>query len=87
MDYYEENIQVLKKAGFKNTNFGGYGGTRYSNGELDVWWCEWGYARIELVEGDKLIKRIYLGFINETNIEEKLKEAIREITPNPQNTH
>jgi len=47
MTLYNKNIETIKKHGFENMNFSGYGGTGYKKGDLQIWWGEWGYAYIE----------------------------------------
>ena len=79
MDYYSKNIEEIKKKGFETMNFGGYGGTGYKKGNLEIWCNEWGYAYIQLIRDKELINKVDLCQISTYPISKKLEEALKEI--------
>ena len=79
MDYYDKNIQEIKKQGFESINFSGYGGIGYKKGDLEIWWHDWGYAYIELIRAGELIHKIDLCQISNEPISKKLEEALKKI--------
>jgi hypothetical protein len=78
MTLYYKNIETIKKHGFENMNFSGYGGTGYKKGDLQIWWGEWGYAYIE-TWGRPERAEIQLGQISTDDISDKLKQALIDI--------
>lgn len=76
MDYYDENIAEIKKFGFINTYFPGFGATVYKRGNTETLIDEWGFARIRLLDN----KTIHLGDLSKEPIKDKLDSAIRELT-------
>jgi hypothetical protein len=75
MTIYDKNIETIKKHGFENINFSGYGGTGYKKLDLEIWWGEWGYAYIETIRITERLE-IQLGNISTDDISDKLKQAL-----------
>ena len=73
MNYYNKNIEEIKKQGFESMNFGGYGGTGYKKGGLEIWWGEWGNAYLKT---DNSKKKIDLCQISTEPIKDKLIKAL-----------